>query len=70
MPRIAIVKCHDCGTELQRSNPVEPKDEVLLIFSGALQNFRCPKGCRATHSDMNANVDYEWTDAPLDAAKA
>jgi lysyl-tRNA synthetase class I len=61
--RVLVIKCHNCKVELARSKPIKREDELIASLSAPLQNFRCPNGCRATYSDMNANTDDEWIEA-------
>lgn len=62
--QICIVRCADCGEELNRSKPVtNHRERMLTILSGPLCTRACPNGCRATERDMNANTTDEWVDA-------
>jgi hypothetical protein len=56
----AILKCHDCGGELNRAQHVPENQKGLVAVSSALVAGRCPKGCRSTFSDCNINTDLEW----------
>lgn len=59
MKKIAILKCKDCGKELNRSVPFEAKDEAKIRFSSGLAAGPCPNGCRSTFSDLNINTKLE-----------
>lgn len=53
--------CADCGEELNRTcvmTGVEVRERWgRLVLSAPLNTPRCPKGCRATFSDLNMNTD-------------
>lgn len=57
---IIIVKCRDCGAELNRSNPLTAKDYTMAVILCPIMTGRCPNGCRATFSDCNLNTVDEW----------
>lgn len=57
---IIVVKCRECGAELNRSKPLTRKDYTLAVISAPLMTKPCPNGCRSTYSDCNANTLHEW----------
>lgn len=61
--KLAILKCRDCGTELNRSIPFEDKDESKVRITSGLAAGSCPKGCRSTFSDLNLNTKLEIVEA-------
>lgn len=76
--KIIILKCRDCGAELNRSNPLSESDVAKAMITSGLAAGTCPKGCRSTFSDLNLNTkaevvshaiifqlnDYEWWIGP------
>ena len=56
----AILKCRDCGTELNRAEHVPEEKKAQVDISAALMAGKCPKGCRATFSDCNINTTIDW----------
>jgi hypothetical protein len=60
--RIAIIKCADCGEELNRTLPFPPEAEAKIRMTSALAAGPCPKGCRSTFTDMNINTRIEMLD--------
>lgn len=53
------VHCGDCGEIILRGQPMTGKDMaakwILIVASAPLSTPKCPKGCRSTYSDCNAN---------------
>lgn len=56
----AVLTCADCGTELNRARHVPDKYRGQVVLSSPLVAGPCPKGCRATCSDINMNTDLRW----------
>ena len=60
---IVLMKCCECGKELNRSKEINGKELhkmwMRVVFSGPLAAKSCPNGCRATYSDCNANISYD-----------
>jgi len=56
----AILKCRDCGHELNRAENVPTDQKGFVSVTSALAAPRCPKGCRSTLSDLNLNTTIEW----------
>lgn len=58
-----VVRCGDCGEVLNESIPMTAKGIVdawmQLVISSPLVTKPCPKGCRPTYSDCNANTDMD-----------
>jgi len=57
--RVAV--CEDCSTIVSKKGDLEKLEDierawVRIVMSLPLANFRCPKKCRASGSDYNANV--------------
>ena len=50
-----------CGEVLQESKPMSgpelAKHWTFLAISSPLMTDKCPKGCRASYSDCNANTE-------------
>lgn len=63
--KIAILKCGECGAELNRSVPFEEKDESKVRLTSGFAAGPCPKGCRSTFSDLNLNTKIEIQEAEL-----
>jgi hypothetical protein len=57
---IIVVKCADCGVELNRSNPLTKADYTMAVLSAPICTGSCPNGCRATFADCNLNTTHEW----------
>ncbi len=58
----AILKCRDCGHVLNTAEHVPEKEKARVAVSSPLAAGSCPKGCRATFSDLNINTDLEWVE--------
>lgn len=56
----AILKCHDCGSELNRAVHVPENEKGRVSITSSFAAGQCPKGCRSTFSDLNINTDLEW----------
>ncbi len=75
-----VLRCHDCGEKLNDTVPMTAKEIVSawmrLVTSSPLVARSCPKGCRPTYSDCNANTDMvivdvaTGTDVDYEALKA
>lgn len=65
--KIAILRCKDCRTELNRTVPFPDDEEGRVRVSSALAGGKCPKGCRSTFSDLNLNTELEIVQVPLSA---
>jgi hypothetical protein len=57
---IIVVKCRDCGAELNRSNPLTRKDYTMAVILCPIMTSCCLNGCRPSASDWNANTIDEW----------
>jgi len=57
---IIVVKCSDCGAELNRSKPLTKKEYTTAVLLCPIMTERCPNGCRSTFSDCNLNTYDEW----------
>lgn len=55
--KIAILKCNDCGKELNRSIPFEDADESKVRNTSVFSGGPCPNGCRSTFRDLNINTN-------------
>lgn len=67
-PTWGNVHCRDCGELLNSAENFPESARMQLILSSPLVTPSCPKGCRATASDCNANSVMVWYD-DVDAAK-
>lgn len=57
---ILVLKCRDCGTELNRSDrPLTEEQARQARLNSAFAAGPCPKGCRSTFSDLNINTIIE-----------
>lgn len=56
---ILIMRCNDCGAELNRTNPLNPRDVASARLFSAFAGGKCPCGCRSTFSDLNINTRIE-----------
>ena len=56
----AILTCADCGTVLNTAENVPESEKARVNISSAFAAGSCPKGCRATFSDLNINTKLEW----------
>lgn len=65
--KIAILKCRDCGKELNRTIPFPEADESRVMISSGLAAPPCPNGCRSTCEDLNLNTTLEIMDASEEA---
>lgn len=57
---VIVVRCKDCGEELNRSVRLTAKDYTQAVLSAPLNTKPCPNGCRSTASDCNANTTHSW----------
>ena len=57
--QILILKCHDCGTELNRTGELTEGEASRARLNSAFAAGPCPKGCRSTFSDLNINTDIQ-----------
>lgn len=57
-----IVRCADCGHELNRAEWVPEKGDLRIALGAPLMAGKCPKGCRATLSDCNMNINLDWSE--------
>ena len=55
--KIAIIKCRDCGTELNRTIPFEDGHEGRIRVTSGLAAGKCPNGCRETLMGLNLNTE-------------
>ncbi|MES1988412.1 MAG: hypothetical protein V4440_10335 [Pseudomonadota bacterium] len=62
--QIAILKCRDCGEELNRSKPFDEKDKSQVAISSGFAAGPCPKGCRSTFNDLNLNTQITYEQTP------
>lgn len=53
---ILILKCADCGAELNRTPALTQEDAAHARIFSAFAGGKCPKGCRSTFSDLNINT--------------
>ena len=60
----AIVTCRDCGEQLAKAEHVPENEKTRIILSAPLVTPSCPKGCRPTADDCNANTNLEWLNEP------
>lgn len=56
---ILVLRCADCGQELNRTRPLTPDEAAFARVNSAMVAGRCPKGCRSTFSDLNINTRIE-----------
>jgi len=59
---IGILRCRDCGTELNRAVHVPEKEKTRVNLTSAFASGSCPNGCRYTFSDLNLNTVLEWVE--------
>ena len=64
----AILRCKDCGIELNRAEHVPEEEKSRVVISSALVAGPCPNGCRSTFSDCNINTTLEWDIERLEEA--
>jgi len=57
---IIVVKCADCGAELNRSRPLTKDNYTQAVILGPIMTPACPNGCRSTFSDCNLNTRDAW----------
>jgi len=57
--KILVLKCSDCGTELNRTEPLTESQASHARINSAFAAGPCPKGCRSTFSDLNINTRIE-----------
>lgn len=57
---IIVVKCRDCGKELNRSKPLTRNEYTIAVLLCPIMTGRCPNGCRSTYDDCNLNTIDEW----------
>ncbi|KKN34004.1 hypothetical protein LCGC14_0798170 [marine sediment metagenome] len=58
----AILKCSDCGQTLNTAEHVPKDQKGRVAMSSGFAAGSCPRGCRATFSDLNLNTDLEWVE--------
>jgi len=56
----AILRCGDCGAELNRAEHVPEDKKSKVGIASAFAAGDCPNGCRSTFSDLNINTRLEW----------
>jgi hypothetical protein len=56
---ILILRCADCGQELNRTPPLTREEANTARVFSAMAAGRCPNGCRSTFSDLNINTRVE-----------
>ena len=54
------LKCSECGTTLNTAENVPEDKKGIVNVSSAFAAGPCPKGCRATFSDLNINTTLTW----------
>ena len=57
-----ILKCKDCGAELNRAEHVPEGEKTRIAIAAPLVAGSCPNGCRSTFSDCNLNTTIEWVE--------
>ena len=57
--KILILRCADCGAELNRTKPVTANEADRARIHSAFAAGRCPHGCRSTFTDLNINTRIE-----------
>lgn len=62
--QVAVIKCRDCGQELNRSIPFEEADKGKVIMTSGFAAGACPRGCRSTFKDLNINTEVIYEAAP------
>ena len=63
---VGILRCRDCGAELNRTKPVTEEHKSRIALFSAFAASNCPNGCRSTWSDLNINTDLSWEPAPCE----
>jgi len=53
---VLVLRCKDCGSELNRSYPLAEIELSAARVSSAFAAGPCPNGCRSTFSDLNLNT--------------
>lgn len=61
--KVAVLRCRDCGHELNRTDPFPDHEESKVRVTSGLAGGACPRGCRSTFRDMNLNTRLELCDA-------
>ena len=61
--KILILKCADCGTELNRTVPLANDEVYKAKINSAFAGRQCPNGCRFTFKDLNINTRIEEIEA-------
>ena len=55
-----VVRCAECSTELNRTNPMDipliREEWAQIALTAPLMTRACPNGCRPTCNDYNANT--------------
>jgi hypothetical protein len=60
MLKILVLKCNDCGAELNRTIPLAGEQlERARSIGSVFAAGKCPNGCRSTFSDLNINTTIE-----------
>ena len=59
MKKIFILRCNDCGAELNRTEPLDEQAQSTARINSAFAAGACPNGCRSTFSDLNINTRIE-----------
>ena len=54
-----VVKCKDCGREINRAEHVPEEKKTQVAISASLMCF-CPERSHNTGSDFNLHFDGEW----------
>lgn len=54
--KVAILKCRDCGAELNRTAPFPDEERAKISIFSVFAAGPCPNGCRATFRDLNLNT--------------
>jgi hypothetical protein len=57
---MGIIRCADCGAELNRTVLIDEPEKGNLAFGSAFAAGKCPNGCRSTFSDLNINTTLHW----------
>lgn len=53
---VLIMRCADCGEELNRTGPLTQEQAARARILSAFAGGKCPKGCRSTFSNLNINT--------------
>lgn len=64
---VARLTCADCGAQLNETVSMSGdelyREWTLIAISASFASGKCPKGCRATFSDLNINTKLTIYDA-------